>query len=258
MISDLISSQKSEINDVKENEQEFKTNFYNPFEVKHRRRTSRAQFKVLEKTFLDNPKPSAPMRRWLAQKLAMSPRGVQVWFQNRRAKEKNKKSKRQSPELLSNPYSMQYTSSPLLSPCACSDCSILSATPISRTLSYPSFYHSDASSTTAGEEENSLLLMMPIDHDKPQCMYEYTPIMNNQQKMPFHPATSPTLWSLNEEEEPAGFIDNRRYSHSVIDHKLGHSTELFRRLSEPIFNTYPNFNLPFNYLTTRPTTYSPM
>ncbi|KAF1802026.1 homeobox domain-containing protein, partial [Mucor lusitanicus] len=55
---------------------------------KHRRRTSRAQFKVLEKTFLENPKPNAAVRRWLAQKLVMTPRGVQVWFQNRRAKEK--------------------------------------------------------------------------------------------------------------------------------------------------------------------------
>jgi hypothetical protein len=67
----------------------FKPTFYNPFEIKHRRRTSRAQFKVLEKTFLENPKPNAAIRRWLAQKLVMTPRGVQVWFQNRRAKEKS-------------------------------------------------------------------------------------------------------------------------------------------------------------------------
>lgn len=68
---------------------DFKPTFYNPFEIKHRRRTSRAQFKVLEKTFLENPKPNAAIRRWLAQKLVMTPRGVQVWFQNRRAKEKS-------------------------------------------------------------------------------------------------------------------------------------------------------------------------
>ncbi|KAI7868846.1 homeobox domain-containing protein, partial [Spinellus fusiger] len=55
---------------------------------KHRRRTSRAQFKVLEKTFADTPKPNASVRRWLAQNLSMTPRGVQVWFQNRRAKAK--------------------------------------------------------------------------------------------------------------------------------------------------------------------------
>ncbi|KAI9288983.1 homeobox domain-containing protein, partial [Umbelopsis sp. AD052] len=56
-----------------------------------RRRTSRAQFKVLERTFMENPKPSAAVRRILAQKLNMTPRGVQVWFQNRRAKAKLQK-----------------------------------------------------------------------------------------------------------------------------------------------------------------------
>ncbi|KAI8343363.1 homeobox domain-containing protein, partial [Chlamydoabsidia padenii] len=55
---------------------------------KHRRRTSRAQFKLLESSFSENSKPSATMRRWLAQKLGMTPRSVQVWFQNRRAKAK--------------------------------------------------------------------------------------------------------------------------------------------------------------------------
>ncbi|KAI8979064.1 homeobox domain-containing protein, partial [Mycotypha africana] len=55
---------------------------------KHRRRTSRAQFKVLESAFLGNPKPNAAVRRWLAETLVMTPRGVQVWFQNRRAKDK--------------------------------------------------------------------------------------------------------------------------------------------------------------------------
>lgn len=67
---------------------DFKPTFYDPFEVKHRRRTTRAQFKVLEKTFQENPKPSATIRRLLAQRLNMTPRGVQVWFQNRRAKAK--------------------------------------------------------------------------------------------------------------------------------------------------------------------------
>ncbi|KAI9020725.1 hypothetical protein CLU79DRAFT_836086 [Phycomyces nitens] len=69
----------------------FRPAFYDPFEIKHRRRTSRSQFKMLEKTFLENPKPNAPLRRWLAQQLSMSPRGVQVWFQNRRAKAKLQK-----------------------------------------------------------------------------------------------------------------------------------------------------------------------
>ncbi|KAG0169488.1 hypothetical protein DFQ28_010121 [Apophysomyces sp. BC1034] len=67
---------------------DFRPTFYNPFEIKHRRRTSRAQLKVLEKSFAENPKPNATVRRILAQKLDMTPRGVQIWFQNRRAKAK--------------------------------------------------------------------------------------------------------------------------------------------------------------------------
>ncbi|GAA5809363.1 hypothetical protein MFLAVUS_002771 [Mucor flavus] len=70
------------------NSSDFRPTFYNPFEIKHRRRTSRAQLKVLEKSFLENPKPNATVRRILAQKLDMTPRGVQIWFQNRRAKAK--------------------------------------------------------------------------------------------------------------------------------------------------------------------------
>ncbi|KAF8980143.1 hypothetical protein BGZ46_004572 [Entomortierella lignicola] len=65
---------------------ELRTAFYNPHEVKRRRRTSPGQFKILEKSFSQNPKPDASTRKELARKLSMSPRGIQVWFQNRRAK----------------------------------------------------------------------------------------------------------------------------------------------------------------------------
>ncbi|KAF9583052.1 hypothetical protein BGW38_010347 [Lunasporangiospora selenospora] len=67
---------------------ELRTTFYNPHEIKRRRRTSRSQAKTLEKAFDENPRPNAITRRDLAQKLAMTARGVQVWFQNRRAKNK--------------------------------------------------------------------------------------------------------------------------------------------------------------------------
>lgn len=70
------------------NNKNFSPNFYNPFEIKHRRRTSRGQFKILEKAFSNNPKPNGKIRQGLAESLSMTPRGVQVWFQNRRAKEK--------------------------------------------------------------------------------------------------------------------------------------------------------------------------
>jgi len=67
--------------------------FYDPFQVKHRRRTSKKQFSILEKAFNENPKPNAATRRDLAEKLKMTVRGVQVWFQNRRAKAKAQKLK---------------------------------------------------------------------------------------------------------------------------------------------------------------------
>ncbi|KAG0321352.1 hypothetical protein BGZ97_011589 [Linnemannia gamsii] len=67
---------------------ELRTAFYNPYDIKRRRRTSRSQFKTLEKAFIENPKPNATTRQQLAQRLSMTPRGIQVWFQNRRAKNK--------------------------------------------------------------------------------------------------------------------------------------------------------------------------
>ncbi|UZJ52025.1 hypothetical protein CBS101457_001345 [Exobasidium rhododendri] len=67
---------------------DFRTQYLNPFEVKHRRRTTRMQFKVLETTFKENPKPNASTRKTLSQQLDMPVRAVQIWFQNRRAKAK--------------------------------------------------------------------------------------------------------------------------------------------------------------------------
>lgn len=69
----------------------FIPNFYDPFEIKRRRRTSRDQSKLLEEAYIDNPKPDGKTRRKLAETLSMSPRSVQVWFQNKRAKEKQQK-----------------------------------------------------------------------------------------------------------------------------------------------------------------------
>ncbi|CAO1635317.1 unnamed protein product [Sympodiomycopsis kandeliae] len=63
--------------------------YMNPYEVKHRRRTTKAQFRVLEDTFQRTPKPTADVRRSISEQLDMPPRAVQIWFQNRRAKAKN-------------------------------------------------------------------------------------------------------------------------------------------------------------------------
>jgi hypothetical protein len=58
----------------------FVTAFWNPYEVKHRRRTSRAQLSVLEREFETDPKPNADKRRSLAAQLNMTPRAIQVSF----------------------------------------------------------------------------------------------------------------------------------------------------------------------------------
>ncbi|MBW0513322.1 hypothetical protein O181_053037 [Austropuccinia psidii MF-1] len=64
------------------------TTFYDPFQIKHRRRTTPAQLGVLEAQFDSNCKPDVVLRKQLADQLDMTPREVQVWFQNRRAKTK--------------------------------------------------------------------------------------------------------------------------------------------------------------------------
>lgn len=56
---------------------------YRPNEVKHRKRTTRQQLRVLEETFRTTQKPDGNVRKSLALQLNMTPRNVQVWFQNR-------------------------------------------------------------------------------------------------------------------------------------------------------------------------------
>lgn len=66
----------------------------NPFEIKHRRRTTKTQFRVLESTFREIPKPNAALRKQISAQLDMPVRAVQIWFQNRRAKAKAMEKKR--------------------------------------------------------------------------------------------------------------------------------------------------------------------
>ncbi|KAJ2640949.1 hypothetical protein GGH99_009006, partial [Coemansia sp. RSA 1285] len=57
---------------------ELKQNFYNPYHVKHRRRTTKDQLALLEGTFKNTPKPSSEVRKALATALHMSAREVQI------------------------------------------------------------------------------------------------------------------------------------------------------------------------------------
>lgn len=68
----------------------------NPFEIKHRRRTTKTQFRVLESTFRDVPKPNATLRKQISAQLDMPVRAVQIWFQNRRAKAKAMEKRKQT------------------------------------------------------------------------------------------------------------------------------------------------------------------
>lgn len=56
---------------------------------KKRCRTTDDQLRILQKAFLAKPMPDAHDRLLLAKRLGMSARAIQVWFQNRRAKEKH-------------------------------------------------------------------------------------------------------------------------------------------------------------------------
>ncbi|KAJ7067215.1 Homeodomain-like protein, partial [Mycena amicta] len=63
---------------------------YTPNQVRHRKRTTSAQLRILEGVFKRDTKPDVALREELATQLDMTARGVQVWFQNRRAKQKTR------------------------------------------------------------------------------------------------------------------------------------------------------------------------
>ncbi|KND02894.1 uncharacterized protein SPPG_01974 [Spizellomyces punctatus DAOM BR117] len=88
---------------------DFRQHAYNPFFHKTRRKTTKMQLEVLEANFRDNTKPDAETRQLLARQLNMTPRGVQIWFQNRRAKEKAafKKTAESTKEQSSSPNMME-------------------------------------------------------------------------------------------------------------------------------------------------------
>ncbi|KAL1920445.1 uncharacterized protein VTP21DRAFT_822 [Calcarisporiella thermophila] len=56
--------------------------------VKRRRRLTQDETQLLNDIFDTTPKPNSALRKRLADQLGMTPRAVQIWFQNRRAKMK--------------------------------------------------------------------------------------------------------------------------------------------------------------------------
>lgn len=73
------SSRAQSIADTAAPAGDFSQSFYDPFRIKHRRRTSPAQLRILEHHFTRGPKPDLALRKQLAVELEMTPREVQVW-----------------------------------------------------------------------------------------------------------------------------------------------------------------------------------
>jgi len=59
--------------------------------IQKKNRTSWKQRMLLESIFQTDPYPNFQLRTELGKKLSMNPRKVQIWFQNRRMKEKTLK-----------------------------------------------------------------------------------------------------------------------------------------------------------------------
>ena len=56
--------------------------------IKRRRRLSVEETRYLQEAFVQNPRPNSENRNIIANKLGLSTRAIQIWFQNRRAKHK--------------------------------------------------------------------------------------------------------------------------------------------------------------------------
>ncbi|KAG2178909.1 hypothetical protein INT43_001756 [Umbelopsis isabellina] len=67
--------------------------------VKRRRRLTQEETSLLNDIFERTSKPNALVRKMLAERLNMSPRTVQIWFQNRRAKVKKDGKSTSSPNV---------------------------------------------------------------------------------------------------------------------------------------------------------------
>jgi len=79
---------------------------------KKRSRATPEQLAILEATFEKNTSPNSKLREALAEKVHMSERSIQIWFQNRRAKVKNTQKRNQQAalqdHLLKNQLFYQY------------------------------------------------------------------------------------------------------------------------------------------------------
>jgi len=90
-LPEILESSDFSQEDMREEESDGSDDGENKKEDSHpkkRQRTTPEQLEVLEKVYEQEKLPGSDLRKELAVKLKMTPRRVQVWFQNKRAKEK--------------------------------------------------------------------------------------------------------------------------------------------------------------------------
>lgn len=83
---------------------------------KRRHRTSAEQLRILEMTYAGNKVPNQELRKDLALQLGMTTRRVQIWFQNKRAKEKRVKAQAQQTKSVPMSLPASLPTSPVSSP----------------------------------------------------------------------------------------------------------------------------------------------
>jgi len=92
----------------KEGEKDNNENDDNKPNVNRRRsRATPEQLAILEATFEKNTSPNSKLREVLAEKVHMSERSIQIWFQNRRAKVKNTQKRHQQAAFQDQLYKSQ-------------------------------------------------------------------------------------------------------------------------------------------------------
>ncbi|KAI8372869.1 uncharacterized protein BYT42DRAFT_518980 [Radiomyces spectabilis] len=87
MMAELVQEQKPNSTTTAVNDGQSSTASTTP--VRKRTRATADQLAVLEDTFAVNVSPNSKLRKQLSEKLQMSERSIQIWFQNRRAKVKH-------------------------------------------------------------------------------------------------------------------------------------------------------------------------
>ncbi|EJW03091.1 hypothetical protein EDEG_02526 [Edhazardia aedis USNM 41457] len=64
---------------------------YNGTKKRHRIKISAEQLEILEEKFKENPKPTSSVKKELGKLLNIPAKNIQIWFQNRRAKQRTEK-----------------------------------------------------------------------------------------------------------------------------------------------------------------------